>query len=83
MGKNDNQDKFRQNMTIIAKRVTGNKIMYHLQVGKETQWVSYDDMVDYLDLVIEYEKNRKCRIQGLNKIKKHNASEKQINIEID
>lgn len=52
MGKGDNQERSRHNMTIIAKRVSGAKIMYHLQIGKETHWVSYEDMVDHLDLVI-------------------------------
>jgi len=40
-------------------------------------------MTEYLSLVIEYEKNRKARNQFPNKIKKLNASDKQINIEID
>jgi len=33
--------------------------MYNLQQGKQTHWVNYDDMTEYLDLVIAYERQRK------------------------
>lgn len=38
--------------------------MYQLQLGSNTQWLDYEDMIDHLDLVIQYEKDRKTRHQG-------------------
>ena len=36
--------------------------MYHLQQGKDTRWIDYEQMVDDIDLVIDYEKRRKGRL---------------------
>ena len=40
---------------------SGKKLMYHLQQGKETRWIDYEQMIDDIHLVIDYEKRRKGR----------------------
>ena len=35
--------------------------MYNLQQGDKAEWIDYDEMVDYIDLVIAYERQRKAK----------------------
>lgn len=74
---------------VIGKRVNGifdntlgNKIMYHLQIEGQTKWMEYENMVDYVDLVIEYERQRKNRNAG-GSWKQRNGGSDVVEIELE
>lgn len=53
--------------------------MYNLQTGTHTQWLEYEQLIDHLDLVIQYEKERKHHRQRTGGINRDN---RELKIEI-
>lgn len=54
--------------------------MYQVQIGSNAQWLDYEEMIDHLDLVIQYEKERKARLHGTGG-RNHGRAPEKIDIE--
>ncbi len=53
--------------------------MYQLEVGAEREWFEYEELIEHLDLVIQYEKDRKARLHATVG-RKHRGDPQNIDI---